>query len=365
MIPNGSGQALESLFINVNAYVLHYDFLLAAFPEEFPGLTQQDYLKLVTGGPDRPYLAGNLTEYKDGNNTYFGFSIWDDPAQPDTTITLSQAKHVFKQLEQRVELTPLVFVPYSSAQRDAAEDWDAPFPIQGIDSNLTYEPYTMGVGYGTLRLYDMEQFQDATESAEYGFQNILALSDAPFDVERVISGAVTGTRQGELSHLNVRSAARGTPNCYIANPLEALADWEDQLIRLECNESGWSVRSATWDEAEAFWDALKPDPVDLDTPDAHQVLTGLLTLDTTTVEARAAANRRYGPKGTNLATLYQRIDADLQLHGFVIPFAWYHEFVTTESWQVDLGSGLQSHTFQRPLSLVGGRFLYERCPRPT
>ena len=49
----------------------------------------------------------------------------------------------------------------------------------------------------------------------------------------------------------------------------------------------------------------------------------LLTLPTSNAEERAIAVRRYGAKGTNLATLYQRIPRALQLDGYLIPVSAY------------------------------------------
>lgn len=49
---------------------------------------------------------------------------------------------------------------------------------------------------------------------------LLALLVAPFGGgDARLSGIMTGTRQGALSSLDVRSAARGTPNCYTRAPL--------------------------------------------------------------------------------------------------------------------------------------------------
>ena len=55
--------------------------------------------------------------------------------------------------------------------------------------------------------------------------------------------------------------------------------------------------------------------------------------------------RAFAAKGRNLAALYQRIDPAWQLPGFLVPFHYYHQFITTETWQVDLGDGPEVLTF--------------------
>lgn len=346
LMPADNNDPLDPLFINVNEVMLHYDLLTQGFPDLFPGLTQMDYIHLVTSGEDRPYYAGNLTEYIDRDDTFFGFTVWDDPGNLEVVIDYKQVLDVYRELKTRVGLTPLVFVPHSSAQRDAAETWNAAFPIRGIDSSVVYEPYTQAVGYGVVHRYTMEQFVEATENASFGYQNILVLEDAPIDIERVISGAVTGTRQGELSHINVRSAARGTPNCFVADAMDTFAEWEGQLVRFECGEEDWLIREATTEEAEEWWTELRPDPVGLPPANVTEtVLMPLLELPTETAVDRRDAAATYGSKGANLGVLYQRIPDDYQLQGFLVPFAWYQAFMDTHSWTVDIGNGPESLSF--------------------
>lgn len=347
LLPRAEDAPLPLLFLNANVYTLHYDMLVEAFPEHYAGLSHAAYVDLILN-PDAPaYFAGNIAEYiATEGGTFFGFTVWDDPAELSATVTYDEVLAVYEQLSPAFSYGELVFVPSSSNQIAAAADWDASFPIRGVDSTIDYEPYTVAVGYGTLRFYTLQALEEATEEAAFGYQDILILDEAPLDVERVVSGAVTGTRQAALSHLNVRSAARGTPNCYITEPFIALAAWEGQLVRLECGERDWSVSPASVEEASAWWDALSPDPVEIPAADVDYDAFGeLLTLPTGAVAERELNVRRFGAKGSNLATLYQRTPAELQLPGFLIPFAWYDDFVTTGTWTVDLGEGPALHTF--------------------
>ena len=78
-------------------------------------------------------------------------------------------------------------------------------------------------------------------------------------------------------------------------------------------------------------------------------LVGLLDLDTDSADARGAAAATYGSKGSNLATLYQRIDPAWQLDGFLVPFHHYQAFVEAGTWVVDLGDGDAEHSFAETL----------------
>lgn len=356
LVPVDEAQPLPTTYLNVNAYTLHYDLLSQAFGEYYPGLTRSDYVSMVLGPEGQVYWAGNLAEYLDlEGGTFFGFTVWDDPADAAATVTYAEVLAVYHALldsiaPELLEAAPLTFVPNSAHQREAAATWDAEFPIRGVDP-VTYEAYTQAVGYGTARFFTLTELEAATEQASFGFQDLLVLEEAPFDVERVVAGFVTGSRQGELSHLNVRAAARGTPNCYVQDPFEALAGWEDQLVRFECAAETWSIAAATLEEAQAWWDALRPDPVTVPTPDLETTaFVGLLDAPTATASERAANLAAYGAKGANLATLYQRIPAALQLEGFLVPFAWYDQFLHTSTWTVDLGLGAAEYSFADTLA---------------
>ncbi len=351
MVPATQDARLPTLFIYVDTFPLHYDFLVTAFPDLFSGLTTSEYNQIILYPESREFYAGTLSLYVDGDGFYYGFVVWDDPSDESSTLTLEQATAAWEALQERFGIGDLAWVPYTSAQAEAAQGWDdAPFTIEGLDSVVEYEVYNPGECYGSMRLYTLDEFDAATEAAEFGYQDILAIAEAPYDIERVVSGIVTGTRQGTLSHLNVRSLARGTPNCYMADPLENLAAWEGMMVRFECGQDDWSIREASTQEAESWWESIQPDPVDICEPDLDETsMPGLLELATDTSQQRETATCQYGSKGANLATLYQRIDQQYQLDGFLVPFHYYDQFVRSNTWTVDLGRGAAEYSFQDTL----------------
>jgi hypothetical protein len=352
LAPVSDDSRLPTLFVNVQFFSLHYDLLVTAFPDLFSGLSTTDYNKLILYPDSREFYAGTLSVYlsSDGGGPYYGFTVWDDPADSSTTVNQADVTTAWEYLQPRFEVGELKFVPGTSNQITASSSWrDTPFSIAG-QSDVAYEAYNPGEGYGTLRLYTLDELAAASEIAEFGYQDIVVISEAPQDLERVVSGIVTGTRQGDLSHLNVLSANRGTPNCFIEEPLEALADWQDQLVRFECGETDYSVEATTLAQAEAWWESIRPDPVEICEPDLSvSNFPGLLALDTSSAEIRTAGVCGYGSKGTNLATLYQRIDNAYAFTGFLIPVYYYDAFVRDSTWNVDLGSGTAEYSFQDTL----------------
>jgi hypothetical protein len=351
LIPAVEAARLPGLFLDVNAFGLHYDFMVQAFPDLFAGLTTAQYTELTLHPATREFFAGTVSLYLDAEKGFFyGFTVWDDPQDETSTVTEADVEATWSGLQERFLIGDLVWVPNTAAQLEAAETWgETAFPVHGL-ADIPYEVYNQGEAYGTLQLYTLDSLEEATEEADYGYQNILAIEEAPTDLERVVSGFITGSRQGALSHLAVRSASRGTPNCYVQNVLTELASWEGQLVRFECGADGYTIESTTEAEAEAWWESIRPEPVDVCTPNFLATdFPGLLELPTTTEEERDLGKCTYGTKGTNLATLYPLIDAQYRLDGFLIPMSYYDDFVSTTEWSVDLGSGLGMHSFQETL----------------
>lgn len=347
-LPAREDARLPGVFVDSNTFLLHYDFMRESFPDLFGSLNTRDYLGMIqTVG--REFYAGDLTEYVlGGQAVLFGFSIVDNPADPATTTSCAQARDAYAMLAARIDLVPLAYVPSTANQRKAMVGCDVPSydPRNGVD----YQAYTQGVGYGTLRRFTLSQLATATENRGFGWQDILVLDEAPTDIESVISGVVTGTEQGTLSHLNVRSASRGTPNCYWNRAYQLLEAWEGKLVRIECGNGFFALEAASQEAAEAYWKSLRPAPITIPEPDrAWSAPVALLDLPSTTPELRASAVSRFGSKGSNLATLYQRIDARYQLPGFLVPMSAYLHFIETRGWTVDLGAGPVFHTFAETL----------------
>jgi hypothetical protein len=351
MVPARRDARLAPLVINSNLYELHYDFMVKAFGELFPGLTGKDYLDLLFDDKRREYYVGSLVEFRDaaGKSSY-AFTFITDPNSKDP-IDCKAVKSVADVLGERmlggVELSVL-----PSDKKQLTELPACKLPMRDPEKAVEYEVYHAAVGFGTVRRYTAKTLPDAVENVEFGFQDIVVLDEAPVDLERVVSGAITGTRQGPLSHLAVRSASRGTPNCYLKGAYDYLAKWEGKLVRAECARDTLLVRAASQEEAEGFWQKLKPAPVKVPAPDlTFADFVDLRELPVESAQDRALDVRRFGAKGTNLAWLRQNLKPELTPEGFVIPMHFYHAFLNGTSWQVDLGQGKGAHTLAETLAV--------------
>jgi hypothetical protein len=277
MVPARSGARLPPLLINASRYDLHYDFLIEAFPELFPSLTPKQYLELLFEPERREYLVGAVTEYRmPGADTRFGFTVAGDPKQPGF-ITCADVQAARELLLSRLPVRELAAVPSDTDQLGYFSGCGVPV----LDPTaIDYEPYHRAAAFGTVRRVRAAELPLAVERAELGFQDILVLEEAPSDIETVVAGVVTGTRQGPLSHVAVRSASRGTPNCYLKDAYGYLESWTDRLVRLECAAQELLIREASSDEAQAYWAELRPEPVAIQEPDRE--FTELVDLEALT-----------------------------------------------------------------------------------
>ncbi len=339
-----------TVFVDADAFEtpeesLHYKFLTESFPE-LALLSYEEYLELTLDAGSREWFAGSVTEYVAADrDPVFGFTIWDRGEDAASAISCEQFRMLHAELAARIAIGEVAVVPAHALQRETLAGCD--LPVHDPSVALDYEVYTRAKGCGTVRRYTLAELTVAARSAEFGWQDLLVTDEAPLDIETVIAGIVTGTRQGELSHLNVRSASRGTPNCYVKNAYALLAKWDGKLVEMECGAAGASVVAITPAEAERCNEGRRPDPVEVAPPDlAPTELVPLLELPTDSAEERRAGVARYGSKGTNLAVLYQRIDPALQLDGFLIPMHHYDAFMRSGRWSVDLGAGPEELSFQ-------------------
>ncbi|HVR74538.1 MAG TPA: FG-GAP-like repeat-containing protein, partial [Planctomycetota bacterium] len=334
---------LPALFQNVKRYPLHEQFLAEVFADRFPALTPEEYLALAARRETRLYFAGELSLLRtrpaqngggDGVNakeTIYGFNVFTDEARRAELLTVEETRRLHETLSASFHLRPLAYAPGSPAAVEAAEKWERPgFPIHfARDSGAAYQPYTRGTNYGRVRVLDPPAFEEANENGRFGWQDILILGLAPSDIEGVVASVITAEPQGELSHLTIRTARRGTPNAFVRGALEAFAALDGKLVRLEVKEAEYAVRDAEPEEAEAWWAANRPRLSAFPALDPeHAELDTLVEMDLS--PAPLGPQARFGGKASNFARLQRILNGGFERYreaGFAIPMRHYLEFM--------------------------------------
>jgi len=343
---------LHTVYQNVNRYPLHQEFLAVEFPERFAGLTEPEYLDLVYRRSSRRYYAGSISRFQDSQGgILYGFDIYSALSEPPLPV---EVLYVYQLLSQTITLRPFAYAPKTTVAIETAREWEEPgFPIYLPDGIVTpdYEAYSPATNYGRVRLYTLSELQEAEEHGLIGWQDIVVVDTAPTDIGTVVAGVITGTQQGELSHVNVRSLRRGTPNGYVRNATEIFAPYSGQLVKLILETDRYEVVvPVELADAEAWWTAHRPVLSPLPEPD--DVYSELVSLpQLARVWKEEPLIRRFGGKATGLARLYSFLDKAYQVDGFAIPFHYYMEFMNSNTIR-DPEDPFRRITFQDYLNLL-------------
>lgn len=179
-----------------------------------------------------------------------------------------------------------------------------------------YQPMNLEEGYGFLRKVTMEELP----STYLGRHDVVLINGIPNDLS-LVSGIITTEFQTALSHINILSHNRQTPNMALidgwTNPcLDTLLG---SLVYLKVAVDSFEIRRAGLEEAEAFWEAREPHtPIilekDLET-------SGLIDLANESYESV----KTIGGKASNFAEMVNLGSIPVPENYFAIPFYYYQQ----------------------------------------
>lgn len=130
-------------YVNTARFSNARDFLLEAFPERFPDLTETAYEALVLLRAERQYFVGSIVLLRlDDGTAAYGLRLDVDRSDSAEAPTRAEVEQVLASVSEDFELGPLGYVPVGTAETDAAMAWtDFAFPLYlGIESAPPVEP---------------------------------------------------------------------------------------------------------------------------------------------------------------------------------------------------------------------------------
>lgn len=230
----------------------HLDRCIPAQRDEFNlgwyEFSVQEYFRTE----ERRYLLGTLVQYAGSNLHTVEFT-------PGDVISPEQMLHAFQTVLRHVSNpTEWALRPQDASQVERMRLIEGQVPI--VDTNApfrgrSFQPLVPPVGYGTLRYAEA----DAIDDADLGPRDILLTNQVPNAIP-FVAGLITEAFQTPLSHVNVLSRGRGTPNMALVHAREnpAIAALMGKLVRLEVRASDFLIEAADPSEAVAFWESRKP-----------------------------------------------------------------------------------------------------------
>ena len=314
-------------FLDTNAYPLHRRFAVEhlGFPPAVPFVDQ--YFT-----PGRRFLLGSITYYEEPD-------VWAYELAPYDTASVEQIATAYDRLVGDGFLRGrLRFHPTSLEQEARAATLPARIPQVTTDElwrGISYQALNLGETYARVRIVDAAELATTYVSP----RELIVLDRVPNDLS-VVAGVVTEALQTPLSHVNVLSQQRGTPNMGLIGAQARFAPLDGRWVRLTVRAFDWEVAEVTADQAEAWWQDHRPPPVQIRPPDYS--VTDVVDLDTVGV----ADIPRVGGKAAHYGVL-RHIGASVRVaHGLAVPVARYREFLVGNGFDVRIHAMLADPGFR-------------------
>lgn len=340
------GEALY--FQNSVLYPTHYQFasthLSGAGKPIVPMLAEFNTTEYFS--PSRRFLLGALTHYEQPDQWVYEISPYDNA---DATMIASAYARIAAETFVGGEL---YFHPTSEAI--AAIVPDLPEAVRVITTDelyagITYQPLNPAESIGQLRFFTAEEL--STGAAYLSFRDIAVLDHVPNDIS-VAMGIITAEFQTPLSHVNVLSKNRGTPNMALRDGFDnaALRALEGKWVRLTVDLFEYRVEEVTQAEADAWWDEHRPTAIQVPGLDlsATDLRDDVDLVDTTggvsIKDAVKNATRAYGGKAAHFGALTD-VEGVPMPRGFAIPLYYYRQFMEANGFDARVNALLADAEF--------------------
>lgn len=317
----------DELYVqNSNEYLLHHAFCAAHLSGGdlpfVPDLGQFNAIEYFS--PERRFILGALTYYSGPDRYVLEFSPYD-------TADATMASTLFDAVQTATPFVDIAHHPTSElVQVNTAAAGLPTVTTEEIFADIDYQPLNLATAVGKLRFVDA----DDLETTYVDFRDIVVLDEVPNDIS-VVLGIVTEQFQTPLAHINVLSQNRGTPNMGLrgarSNP--ELIALEGKWVELTVGAFDWSIREVTREEADTWFDAHRPDTVQV--PELDLSVTEVLPIEealdpeTTAMRDRIRdAIPALGGKASHYAELYA-IGSVPVPPAYVVPVYFYDQHMTT------------------------------------
>ena len=328
-------------FTRAEKYPMHYEFCKAHLSGngkpgvgDVSGFNATEYYS-----PYRRFLLGAVTYYA-------GPKVWVYEIAPYDTASAEMVTKSYDLISGAAFFGgALYFHPTSESVAKIIPDLPEHVKVITTDdlfAGVTFLPLNLGVALGQLRFFEVEKLEagDVFVTA----RDIAVLDSVPNDIS-VVAGLITAQLQTPLSHVNVLSQNRGTPNMSLIGAMtdpELLA-LENQWVRLTVTPFEYSIEKVTKAEADAWWEEHKPPAVKVPELDLSvKELTDVQDIDLTMISA-------FGGKASHYGVL-SNIEGLPVPDGFAVPVYFYKQFEALNGFDKEIELLLADPTFQEDIA---------------
>ncbi|HEY0709632.1 MAG TPA: PEP/pyruvate-binding domain-containing protein [Polyangia bacterium] len=337
-------------FQNSKLYKIHYEFA-------------SKNLSGVNGKPAVPPLnTFNMTEYYSNARrftlaslTYYeGPKVWALELAPYDTASAERLERLYNAVAEATFIGKdfLYFHPTSQALERLVPSGSAlkVKTTKDLYEKIDYQPLNLASSIGKLRFLKA----DALASTYVGFRDIVVLDNVPNDIS-VVAGIITEEFQTPLSHINVLSQNRKTPNMGLRNAQtnQALKKLEGKWVRLTVGGTEYKVEEVSFEESEKWWEANRPKgvtvtPADTSVTGIHDITTIVVPSDTVSLkDSIKKALLAFGGKATHYAAMAQaNLVPMTNPKGFAIPVYYYDQFLKENKFDLRIDELLKETAFR-------------------
>ncbi|MEZ4320269.1 MAG: PEP/pyruvate-binding domain-containing protein [Myxococcota bacterium] len=334
VLDRADGNALY--FQNSTLYQIHWEFASAFLSGNGLPIVQQlaQFNTVEYYSPDRRFVLGAITYYEEP-------AVWAYELSPYDTASAEMIELAYRGIQEHAYFgQELRFHPTSAQIETVAAQ--LPDDIQIVSTNelfagITYQPLNIATSMGRLDFLTEEDLAVPPD-----FRSIVVLEVVPNDITAT-AGIITDQFQTPLSHINVLSQNRGTPNMGLRGAWEneTLRALQGKWVELSVGPFEWTIREVPVEEADAWWEANRPEPIDvppMDTSvtslvDVHDLIDRVTHPDLR--EAITAAVPIYGGKASHYGAMSTIGDPVPVPPGFVIPVYHYDKHMADNGlWEV-------------------------------
>jgi pyruvate, water dikinase len=334
-------------FQNSNAYPIHWDFAFEHLSGQGKPIVPQlgDFNQSEYYSPGRRFYLGALTYYE-------GPDKWTYEISPYDTASADMIAAAYAKIRDNGFFgEELYFHPTSEAVELEAQK--LPEWVRVVTTDELYADQEVQI-LNTGETYAKLVFVKAAEldSALLTFRDLVVLDEVPNDIT-VVSGIITQAFQTPLSHINVLSHSRGTPNMGLKGAWthEQLRALEGKWVRFTVTADDWSIEEVTAAQADAWWEAHRPSALGVPAKDLSiQALTDIEDVLDPTLDDKAAIDKAipaFGGKAANYAVL-PKIGGNLNPpKAFAIPVFFYDQFLVENGFDLRIDQMLADDGFRQ------------------
>ncbi len=344
-------------FQNSTLYPTHWDFASTHLSGDGLPIVpmRSEFSSTEYSSPSRRFLLGAITYYEATDKYTYEIAPYD-------TATPDLIADAYEEIAAATFIGDnLYFHPTSEAIERVIPDLPESVKVITTDElfeGVEYQALNVAESYGQLRFITREEL----ETDFVGFRDIAVLDEVPNDIS-VVMGIITSEFQTPLSHVNVLSQNRGTPNmalrdAYNRSDLRAL---EGEWVHFVVGPFDYTIEEATQEEADAWWDAHKPSQVQIPgmdlTATALRDIDDVLDLSSLDLhDAIKAATRAFGGKASHYSAL-RRIEGVPVRPGFAIPVYFYDQFMKQNGFDTQVEAMLADADFENDPAVRKQRLL--------